>query len=1360
MTFLDEVRADLNTKFSEIQDQIKGYVPRILVKEDTSRQEVVSLRSLRRLVAPDPDQRLLEDAQITKCSRLIIIGDAGSGKSHIIWHAYSIAAQAFLNSSANPFPCFLDLRRDLSQRSSVEEALEDVLRRRYLFDKLLSEHKPGCILFLDALDERLMFERNDYDFVNGLLNFFQDYQERLPSVVLVCRRVFWNQDWLRSQSPWLIYHADHLDFEDYAAIIPDPTARQEFFNQASSLGIADLLGLPFFGFDLARKFNQGQRLPESRQDWFQQHIKEALAGTESDRIRGKAPPLDSLLMMAQHLACLSTFRMTLSWTDQEAINQLGSSRTLHSEYDPITTEQVQILLQRPLFTKQDGKFSFSHQLFREYLAAESLKSLPLRKQRQLLTSPSTSLQHRILTPHRGVAVFLAEMSPQFCKYLIENDPLIAFFAEVLSLPPETDERLTKAVIDDAITNHRASYWEVPPRGERPINFLHKHRPKDVSDFLQPYLERTDEISLLWVADCVVVWEGDVALNARLLDLAHNDELNVQIRTNAIDAILASKVKEHIQELYDLLDSRNDRVRGHVLQAYRLTEMPTPQDYIAKLHGGAHDDSLLSWLQVEVSSFGLLLDEANLKVAFNEAMAHFDELGNLLPPLAQGLFHRANELYFDDIPPPLIVKLWLGPSLDQVHYNPTLKQLISTSPNLFTRVWNYVIEELRQGNQHFYYHSHQLRLHLAEVCNDQIFELIPTDRTTLNWYQDVLISEVLRAYFDKEPTAGRLQLFRERAPSFTGSFRLPQPASISFPSRYQKIISRFVAFFQQLKQEITIRGLLSRKKLSVQEKTFELLKIIAQILYGDKRTWLESEAIIELLQADLTVSLRKRILEIFSTCTLHLRYSRKLGDSPGQWTMTDPKFAIPFWVSWNSGIRFPIEKLDEFIRCYAFSGFPHSNEPELYYPLLDELRDLDSLRWGDTVTWLIEFPPTSSYGPLEYLIARESNLYIDRCRQRLSQCNFNIPDFHALLKYWMARKPSDYVQILRACYECVESEDQKIELLYALLAEDDNWAWNELHSRIKAGNPPQKIDHSSLRYFYIADEPSRLPILADWYAWIRRNQENDHAPFELRSLLEVSIIKIGGEEAIAELQRLQRERAFPDAKWLSHVILRIEDQMLGVIDEIMEPGQLIDFINRESFGVVLTERDLFEWVCQAIEDVKDGLENRAEQVHGYWNRTQRRDQPDEWRPKTEPECQNVLWPTIQSRLSNLNIVGVEEHLVRADRADFWVEKPNSSAQPFRVIVELKTAREDYGHRELIEPIESQLWQQYLCPNDCKYGIFIVLWFKDESRYPHPRNWGTLDEFEQELSRFKEQVENSHNIHLACYAIDMTTSARIR
>jgi len=459
-----------------------------LVKEGTGRQEVVLLRSLRRLVAVDPEQRLLEDAKITKCSRLVIIGDAGSGKSHVMWHAYSKAVQAFLNSSANPFPCFLDLRRDLSQRSSVEEALEDVLRRRYLFDKLLSEHEPGCMLFLDALDERLMLERNDYDFVNGLLNFIQDHQERLPGVVLACRRVFWNRDWLRhSQTPWQIYHADHLDFEDYAAIIADSAVLHEFFNQASSLGIADLLGLPFFGFDLARKFNQGQSLPKSRQEWFQQHIKEALEGTESDRTRGNAPPLDSLLMLAKHLACLSAFRMTLSWTEQEAMNQLGSSRTIRSEYGPITTEQVRVLLQRPLFTKQDDKFSFSHQLFREYLAAEVLSTLPLRKQRQLLTSPSTSLQHRILTPHRGVAVFLAEMSPRFCEYLIENDPLIAFFAEVLSLPPETDEHLTKAVIDDAITNHWASSREVPPRGERPISFLHKHRPGDVSDFLHPYL---------------------------------------------------------------------------------------------------------------------------------------------------------------------------------------------------------------------------------------------------------------------------------------------------------------------------------------------------------------------------------------------------------------------------------------------------------------------------------------------------------------------------------------------------------------------------------------------------------------------------------------------------------------------------------------------------------------------------------------------------------------------------------------------------------------------------------------------------------------------------------------------------------
>ncbi len=174
MSFLDEARNILEETLPEILHRTQGYVPRTLVREDTSRQEAVQLRSLRRLGLAEPQRKLL-DAQIMSCPRLAIIGDAGSGKSYVLQSMYLRAAYAFLSSADTPLPCFLDLARHLSLQQSVEETLAEALNRRYcgLFDRLRSDHKPGCVLFLDALDERLLAEKNPFDFVNGLFAFFK-----------------------------------------------------------------------------------------------------------------------------------------------------------------------------------------------------------------------------------------------------------------------------------------------------------------------------------------------------------------------------------------------------------------------------------------------------------------------------------------------------------------------------------------------------------------------------------------------------------------------------------------------------------------------------------------------------------------------------------------------------------------------------------------------------------------------------------------------------------------------------------------------------------------------------------------------------------------------------------------------------------------------------------------------------------------------------------------------------------------------------------------------------------------------------------------------------------------------------------
>jgi hypothetical protein len=1338
MAFVDDGRAVLQREqaLREVGGRTADYVDRVLVQEGIDRQEVAQLRRFGGFLAKEFKGKVLPDSQLSDYPRLVIIGDTGSGKSYVVQRAYSNAVNAFLHTSDAPFPCFLDLYKHLSSRHSIEDALD--YHYPGLFRRAQKEHEPGCALFLDTLDERLSNEPNHFDFINRLLFFFEDHRESLATIVIACRRAAWNPAWFSSSDvSWAVYHADYLGFEDYAGIIPEGTARQEFFSHANALGIADLLGLPFFGFDLARKYNQGLRLPESQEEWFQEHLESALKGSIQDQEDGRAPAVEILHVLSRQLACLATFAGKPSWTIQEAVDYLGASPIFRSEYRFVSADQVRTLLQRPLFTKSRGRFSFCHQFFREYLAAEALASLPLRKQRLLLETPMPGLRDRVVTSHRGVAVFLAGKSTRFRKHLIEHDPLVGFLAELPGPASETDEQLTKAMIDEAIATHRAPWWEVSPRGERPEDHLPKHRPRDIADFVRPYLERSEEISLLWGTACVRAWEGCIDLNALLIDLAHNTELNSEIRTNAIEAVLASKEEEAIRSLYDLLESRDDRVRGFALYAYRMTEKPTPGDYIARLNGGAHDENLLCMLQAEVSSFGLLLDEEELGTAFRELESSLGASGNLEPHLVSGLFQRAVELGFDDIPPSLIVEYWVNHDFTG-QLGEAVEQLIASSPGLFQRIWKYVMDELGGDNRSLQFRN--LEQNLGRVCDDRIFDLIPSDRSAMNWYQGWLINGVLSAHYRKEPTAERLREFKARAPAFTGQWQLPQPKP-DLPRDLLEIRWR-------------MSKILAREQAEAHVKVHEILAEIAQELHSANRWLLKPEEVIAFLD-DLSVVVRQRVLQAFEACVLESDYFCRQEDEPSSFCYTSPEYAVPFWVLWDLGTRFPVDKLDEFIRSYAFSRLGHGTKAETYFPLLDELHDLDQKRWSETIRWLIDAPHTSLYGVLEYLIARESDIYIEGCRQRLADCDFNAVDFGPLLKYWTERKPPGFEHALHSCYRCTQNEDQGTTILYTLLAEDDDQAWDELSHLIESGNPPLGSDFPPQRsLLQLPRSPSRLPTLADWFASTRRHRKDSKRPYGLDRVLLETIITIGGEAAIQQLRRLQDERAIPDVEWLSHAVFRIEDQMLSFTGDLMTPGQLIVFINREALGVVLGEHDLFEWVCQAVEDEKESIEGLGAQVAGYWNC-----QADEWFPKTEPQCQNVLWPALQRRLVNLGIVGVEERPIRGDRVDFWVEKPSAGGQALQVAVELKVTQRGYSRNELVAPLETQLWQQYLQPSGCQHGIYIVLWFKDDQRFPYPKTWETSGGLLEELDVLKQAIMARYPVNLACYVIAMTAPFRL-
>ena len=97
---------------------------------------------------------------------------------------------------------------------------------------------------------------------------------------------------------------------------------------------------------------------------------------------------------------------------------------------------------------------------------------------------------------------------------------------------------------------------------------------------------------------------------------------------------------------------------------------------------------------------------------------------------------------------------------------------------------------------------------------------------------------------------------------------------------------------------------------------------------------------------------------------------------------------------------------------------------------------------------------------------------------------------------------------------------------------------------------------------------------------------------------------------------------------------------------------------------------------------------------------------------------------------------------------------------RVGIELKVSRERYRRKDLIDPVEAQLWKKYLRPSGCQHGLFVVLWFRDDQRYHGPRSWTNSKELAEELQKNCEELSRKHQVSLHVYVIDLITPVRER
>jgi len=1317
--------------------------------------------AIRSLVPDDDTARLdcIAEDELDRFDRVVIIGNAGSGKSFLLLSRYMRLASSFMEDAAQPMPLWLDLGSDLGTSMDIERGLRHVAAD--LWDAAKGASLSGVALFLDALDEVLFHQERHSAFIQDLEYFLADNASCLVKVFLACRRPVWRDQWLGDCGPsFETYSTDHLTHDDYRNLIPDENSLQEFFRVCEERGIRPLLDTPFDGFYLAREFTGGRELPRTRLECLATRVVDMLKAGRSRTRATPHPPINKLRALAQKLACVAMFAGRRSWDQDEVADILGSSCT-YPGGDGADADEIRWLLGTPLFFQHGGGFSFNHQLYSEYLAAEALASVPLPKQRQLLEA-STTTGHRICTLYRGLGAFLADMSPPFMDYLMENEPSVALFAEICTLSKDDDERLTRQVIDDAIAQHRAPWFSMPPRGERLGAFLHKHRPDDVPGFVMPYLESKSEMSRIWGTHCAHVWGGGTALNPILLDLAHEKEGNTEIRQKAVFAIVASGQTEAIAGLFDLLHDQDHRVRGAVLQTYRETTFPEPNEYIAKLTGGARDESIAWVLQSEVERYASTLDRTELRIAFDAAIEHFDALGNLRPLLLKGLLDHALEIGFDDIPPELLTQVWSvwpqGFRSDGIKSR--LQDLLKAGPYLFASVWQRVMVMLEDEDTDFHFFT--TARELGSAADDGIFELLPVSAADLNERQERFIQNALTAHFQEDPSRERLSVFQARAPEFTSHWPLPKPHSEPHPEPVHDILA----------ERQHMMELVRMAEGNAVNQAWNVMIGVSEMDDETNRGRAITADAVGRVMGRVGPLVAHYVRKAFIDCVEKVHYFREQVDPDADTLRRQRReFEVPFCYLRRCGHEFSTQKTSDIIRCY---GFAYAPDDDRYVELLRELHNRDEVLWERTIGDLLEDPLSQGLRTLvDYLVEVQGYFYVERCKTRLERGWFHSAHFQPLLRYWKAFRQGQYADTLWECYnllECLRADGSKprdkdvvpdaerldqwahfIPLMMLLEINDDR-AWQELARRVAAADVPVQDLHwwSPEQSWPERSDQTSVRVLADWYTLVRMPGEDYwiHARGIAESLLQ-AIRQVGGDEvAIRELQRLRDEQAFADAEWLSWEIMRIEDEMLSKPRAVWQAAELVDFLAKESLRVVHTEADLFDCACQALEELQSEL-SRGDGVAGYW---------DGEIPKSEVRCQNVLWPDLRRIMRQWGVSGIEERLVGARQCDFWVELPRPQRDPLQVAVELKAIRPDYSRRELIDPIQGQLWEKYMRPARCGHGIYVVIWFKDEKRYHYPKQWETPCDLLAELRKECDRASTENSVSITPLILDVSTPPR--
>lgn len=205
---------------------------------------------------------------------------------------------------------------------------------------------------------------------------------------------------------------------------------------------------------------------------------------------------------------------------------------------------------------------------------------------------------------------------------------------------------------------------------------------------------------------------------------------------------------------------------------------------------------------------------------------------------------------------------------------------------------------------------------------------------------------------------------------------------------------------------------------------------------------------------------------------------------------------------------------------------------------------------------------------------------------------------------------------------------------------------------------------------------------------------------------------GTASAVRAIQELCN--ALPEESWLKRVLIDAKRVLRERSWQPLSPQQLDQLASSHSSRVVRTDADLQKAVLLALDAIQSRLQGDTPSAPLLWD-------THAGRPKTEEEISDYLAIELSNRLGQSGAVVNREVQVRRikpsglpERTDLRFEAiPTAAAPEGTASVKIPGEVKGAWNAGVARSVSSQLVERYMADFQTEYGIYIVVWFDQQS-----------------------------------------------